>query len=370
MCAFSASLHAPELLAAVRLNPNAFRRNRKLPFVRLLSVLLSGLTASVQNELNVFAANLETKADLRREVSAQAFSKARHGFSHRVFALLNQHLLDLVEQHLKVPRWRGLRLVAADASKLQRFLKDALGRKVREAIAFALYLPGPELSLSFELYSPKMGERQMLFEHLQYLKPHDLLLLDRGYPASWLIARGIHFCMRVDALGFGPVNAFLRSGKPEALVQIAPPSKQDARDYGCPRRPHTVRLVRIVTPNGKTHVVMTSLLDSTVYPAADFTDLYHARWRIEICQPYNLCKSEVNKYHVISNGERLRLAATAIAPFRRHRPGLTKSDAKSPAPSWHSAALLAAMNEGSAAASPIRGPIPVRSTHPTGAALA
>jgi len=189
LCAFSAYLHSPELLATVRLNPNAFRRNRKLPFVRLLSVLLSGLTASVQNELHVLAANLDNRADLWRKVSAQAFSKARHGFSHRVFALLNQHLLDLVEQHLKVPRWRGLRLVAADASRLQLFLKDALGRKVREAIAFALYLPGPELSLSFELYSPKVGERQMLFEHLQYLKPNDLLLLDRGYPAGQLADR-------------------------------------------------------------------------------------------------------------------------------------------------------------------------------------
>jgi len=41
--------------------------------------------------------------------------------------------------------------------------------------------------------------------------------------------------------------------------------------------------------------------------------LYARRWGIEICQPYNLCKSEVNKYHVISNGGRLRPAATAIA---------------------------------------------------------
>jgi hypothetical protein len=28
-------------------------------------------------------------------------------------------------------------------------------------------------------------------------------------------------------------------------------------------------------------VVMTSLLDSSTYPPADFADLYHARWRIE-----------------------------------------------------------------------------------------
>jgi hypothetical protein len=285
LCSFAAYLHAPELLDAVRLKPTAFRRHRKLPFVHCLSTLLSGLAASVQNELNVFAAHLDNRAELWREVSAQAFSKARQGFSHRVFALLNQHLLAQAEQHLPFPRWRGFRLVAADASKLQLFLKDAAGRKVREAIAFLFYLPGPELTLSFELYSPTVGERQMWFEHLPHLRADDLMLLDRGYPARWVIAalhqRQRHFCMRVDDTGFAAVKAFRRSGQREALIQIAPPSKQEAKDFGVARKPTTVRLIRVVTPTGKCHVVMTSLLDASSYPAADFAGLYHARWRIE-----------------------------------------------------------------------------------------
>ena len=104
MCSFTAYLHAPELLEAVRLQPTAFRRHRKLPFARFLSTLLSGLTASVQNELNAFAAHLDSRAELWREVSAQAFSKARQGLSHRVFSLLNQHLLAQVDQYLPIPR--------------------------------------------------------------------------------------------------------------------------------------------------------------------------------------------------------------------------------------------------------------------------
>lgn len=285
MCSFVAYLHSPELLAAVRLKPTAFRRQRQLPFARLVATLLSGLTASVQNELNAFAAHLDNRAELWREVSAQAFSKARNGFSHQVFQLLNQQLLAVVEQPLPVPRWCGFRLVAADASKLQLFLKDATGRQVREAIAFLLYLPGPELSLSFELYSPSVGERQRLFEHLEHLQLNDLLLLDRGYPAAWLIAalqqRQRHFCMRVDDTGFAAVRAFRRSGQREQLVSLAPPSKQEAKDYGVPRKPLTVRLIRVVTPNGQCHVLMTSLLDPHTFPAAAFGDLYHARWRIE-----------------------------------------------------------------------------------------
>lgn len=247
--------------------------------------MLSGLTQSVQAELDRLFGTLADSPHICPKVSAQAFSKARQGIAATVFNRLNQSLLDLVETHLKSPRWRGFRVVAADASKLQLFLQDATGRKVREAIAFMLYLPGLELTLDFELYSPWVGERQMLFEHLESLRTDDLLVLDRGYPARWLIVallqRGTAFAMRVDATGFAEVRRFLRSGQAEAVVTLAPPPARDAADYGVPRQPSTVRLVRVVTPNGRVQVVMTSLLDSTAYPAADFADLYHARWRIE-----------------------------------------------------------------------------------------
>jgi hypothetical protein len=53
----------------------------------------------------------------------------------------------------------GFRVAAADASKLQLFLKDANGRKDREAVAF---MTGNEMALDFELYSPEVSERQML----------------------------------------------------------------------------------------------------------------------------------------------------------------------------------------------------------------
>jgi hypothetical protein len=278
-------LHSPELLNAVRLNLKAFIRNRKLPFPKLITLMLSGMTASVQQELDRLGGALQGSPELFNEVSAQAFSKARKSFSAKVFRLLNQKFISLVETHLPIPRWRGLRVVAADASKLQLFLKDATARKVREAIAFMRYLPGLELTLDFELYSPSVGERQMLFEHLQSLRQDDLLVLDRGYPACWLVAvllaLGIPFCIRVDDTGFAAVRQFRRSGLRQAIVTLPPPSAQDAADYGCPRQPSTVRLILVVTPNGQRHVVMTSLLDETAYPAAEFADLYHARWRIE-----------------------------------------------------------------------------------------
>jgi hypothetical protein len=246
---------------------------------------LAGFKGSVQNELNAFFAHLANQADLVREVSAQAFSKARYQFSHLAFTQLNQRLMVLVSQNLVTPRWNGLRVVAADASKMRMFLQDASRRCMREVIAFALYLPGLEVALSFQLYNATDSERQMLFEHLHHLDPHDLLVLDRGYPARWLMAyliqQDIQFCMRVDQTGFAAVKSFLRSGADLQIVTISAPSAIECAIYDCQRLPSQVRLIRVVTPNGRVHVMITSLLDDTAYPAADFAALYHSRWRIE-----------------------------------------------------------------------------------------
>jgi len=285
LASFIEYLHSSELLEQSRLKSTAFTRKRVLTFPVLLVMMLSGFKASVQNELNAFFAHLANQADLTRNVSAQAFSKARKLFSHLTFSRLNQRFIQLISEQLTLPHWNGLRVVAADASKMQLFLQDTTHRMMREAIAFALYLPGVEMTLSAELYEASIGERQMLFEHLKHLNIDDLLVLDRGYPARWLIAylcqHAIHFCMRVDKTGFDVVKKFLRSGLSEQIVTLRKPNQQDCIDYVCERTITQVRLVRIVAPNFRVYVVMTSLLDSVAYPVSDFAALYHSRWRIE-----------------------------------------------------------------------------------------
>ena len=69
--------------------------------------------------------------------------------------------------------------------------------------------------------------------------------------------------------------------KAEAIVTLRAPDAADCKDYECAATLTQVRLIRVVTPNGRIHVVITSLLDATAYPAASFADLYHSRWRIE-----------------------------------------------------------------------------------------
>lgn len=254
----------------------------------MLTFLLSGLQSAVQSELDRFFAHLGNRADSLRVVSAQAFGKARVKISALAFAQINHHLISLVEQHLVIPRWRGLRVVAADGSKVRLTLMKNGVRSVVDGVAFGLSLPGIELFLDFVLHEPVCDERQMLFEAIDegVLRSDDLLVLDRGFPSRWLVsmltARGIPFCIRCDnSGGFKAVRCFLASGLAEKGVSLPPPGASDAADYGCPRRPTAVRLIRVTTPNGKIHVLMTSLFDGERYPAAAFAALYHGRWRIE-----------------------------------------------------------------------------------------
>jgi hypothetical protein len=61
---------------------------------------------------------------------------------------------------------------------------------------------------------PEVPERQMPFEALDKLGPAYLLVLvlvlDRGYPAAWLLAclqqRGIRFCTRGDKVDVSPIS--------------------------------------------------------------------------------------------------------------------------------------------------------------------
>ena len=189
----SAHLASPEFLltARHREHPTAFTRTRKLPLPSLIALLLCGMRMSIQAELDQFFAHLRQQAQLVRNVSAQAFSQARAKLSVTAIPQLNAWLIERAQHHGFVPLWRGLRLVAADASTVRFGVRASHVKRpaLADQIAFGLFLPTAELMLAPTLYSLRdNNERQMLFEHLDLLSSGDLLLMDRGYPCCWLVS--------------------------------------------------------------------------------------------------------------------------------------------------------------------------------------
>ena len=259
---------------------------------------------SVQAELDTFFGHLRQQAQLVHEVSEQAFAQARAKLSLTAIPRLNDWLIARAEQDRFVPRWHGLRLVAADASTMRFGLRASHVKRaaLADQILFGLFLPGPDLMLAASLHNVhECGERQFLFEHLDRLSPDDLLLLDRGYVCRWLVAvlndRAIKFCMRVDnATGFTCVRTFMRSGAIEQVVMLPAPNKRDALDYECSNKPQRVRLVRNTSPSGEQRVLMTNLFDDKLFSANCFAELYHKRWGIE--EAFKRLKHRLSLEHV------------------------------------------------------------------------
>ena len=268
--------------------PNAFRRNRKLPLPALIASLLSMRNQSQQAMLDSFFASVRDTSSPVRVVSDRAFAKARDRLHSAALISLNDLVVGRADEAGLIERWCGLRVVAGDASLLMPSVRPCLLQRSAaepEQRLFALYLPGAELTLHASVHSALVGERSMLVQALDVLGPDDLLVLDRGYPAVWLVAllnaRGIRFVMRCDNdSGWSATKAFLRSSTDEAWVKLKAPSADDVRDWGCPASAPEVRLVRQTSANGQLRVLLTNL-DSQDYPCHAFAALYHQRWRIE-----------------------------------------------------------------------------------------
>jgi len=265
--------------------PNAFRRKRRLPLPALVSALLSMRAGSQQAMLDGFFGSLGDAP----AVSDRAFAKARSHLHMPALTWLNDQLIQRCEAAKLIPRWHGLRVVAGDASVLMPAVRRCpRTRNLAEPDQrlFALFLPGIELTLHASVHSADESERAMLVQALDKLGPNDVLVLDRGYPASWLvnllIERNIKFVIRCDFgdAGWSSAREFMRSGQQQASVQLSAPSAADARDWQCSRNAPTVRLVRQVAPNGNVRLLMTNIEQQTVAHEA-FGELYHQRWRIE-----------------------------------------------------------------------------------------
>ena len=287
---FSARIASAEFAQTARHPdfPNAFTRNSKLPLPALIAALLSMRNQSQQAMLDGFFASVRDTSTPVRGVTDRAFATARSHLHMPALVSLNDLVVRRADEAGLIARWQGLRVVAGDASVLMPAVRPCLLKRSAaepEQRLFALYLPGPELTLHASVHSALVGERSMLIEALDCLGPDDVLVLDRGYPAAWLvallIARRIRFVMRCDnSSGWGAAKTFRRSGQEDAWVTLNAPSADDVRDWACPAQAPEVRLVRQTAPNGQLRLLATNL-DAEHFPAALFGDLYHQRWRIE-----------------------------------------------------------------------------------------
>ena len=243
--------------------------------------MLSANQRPQQQLVDDFYASLSGSHLPLRVLSDRGFAKARQQLHLPALQRLNTELIAQADACGLVPRWCALRVVAGDGSVLSPALRRCHTTRASMAAdnrLFALFLPGAELLLHAEVSSYADSERAQLMRALDCLNSNDVLVLDRGYPANWLInalnARGINFVMRCDAMGFAAVREFVRSNAGEAVVSLGRPRMADAKRWEVSTQAPRVRLIRQISPNGQIRVLMTNVASERA-PAECFAALYH-----------------------------------------------------------------------------------------------
>lgn len=275
------------------------------------------MVRSLQGELDDFFGRLANQANLVRAVSKSAFSQARKKLNPSAFRALNGILLRQWEESIVIPRWHGFRLLAGDATTLRLpalpevidefgVHGDRWGGQTPLAQVFGLMDVTSGLLIHADMFESKAREREMLANSMAHVRADDLLLLDRGFPSYWLFAwlteRQRHFCIRVrdDVAGMKQFEPFIRSTAQEAVIRVEVPAaatrKAAAQGFEIGQRCFLIRLIRVRLPSGQTEFLATSLLDSDAFPASEFADLYHRRWRIEECFKLLKCRLAVEHF--------------------------------------------------------------------------
>lgn len=253
--------------------------------------VLTDLAQESCRALGVVAATAKSSLSVaRKKVPVEVFRKVLHQLVDHLGAVLpgtlGQHqdrrFFAVDATSLVCPRSRST-MRDLDAPQSNQWLFAHYPR----ALVVVAYDVVRRLPLEWVLLKKGTGERAAAKPLLNRLRPGDVMIMDRGYPARWLLAlfvdHGVDVVMRMTSAKAGAwpeVKRFLASGAKTAVI--------DCRlDDG---RVTTVRLIRRPALRGRPlkhqkkrdcMVILTTLLPKHGFEAADIIDLYGKRWGIE-----------------------------------------------------------------------------------------
>jgi len=273
--------------------------------------LIINFKSSIQRELDKFFKTISRSDFNIREVTKGAFTQARAKLNPWAFQRLNDVAAGTFYEGAEYYVWHSMRVLATDGTRLvlpnhpsviEEFGQQHFGPKADSprslAMASMLYDVLNQITLDAQLAPYASSERDLLMQHLDKIKPGDLLLLDRGYPCFWLLfllkAKGIEFCVRLKDNWWLKVKDFTESNEKERIVTFALPKKDKKKLADFPEMQDatiTCRLIKIDLPNGEKEILCTSLVDPGKYTYEEFDKLYHYRWNEE--EAYKLLKSRI-----------------------------------------------------------------------------
>jgi len=265
--------------------------------------------ASIQRELDKFFQALGQV----QIITAGALTHARKKLLPEVFIALNDTLVQNFYTYDSSFVKNGIqRILAVDGSRIELPETEKMvlefGRANKQpdakpqALASALFDVVNKVAIDFSLNPCCASENHIAVKHLKQVSRGDLLIFDRGYKSLWLmlatVQTGADFLIRLPSNAFKEVEYFLKSDLQEKIVMLQPgvKARKQCLSLGIEAKPLKVRLIKIILDSGETEVLISSLLDESLYPYSLFKDLYHLRWGIEEGYKTLKCTLEVESF--------------------------------------------------------------------------
>lgn len=268
------------------------------------------LRASYQREIDRFCKQLMGGEFNVRQFTKGALTQARAKLNPWAFKRLTQIAVDIFYEEAEYYTWKDLRVLAVDGSRLRlpnspdivaEFGEHGFGPNADSLASLAT------CSILFDVLNNvvidscigpyEQSETQQLLEgHIQFVQKGDVLMADRGYPSYRVmlevLARGAHFCFRMQNDWWNAVRDFNASGEKQRIEKW-PISARVKKELSTPTDQDfiTVRLIKIELENGEIEILCTSLLDEQKYEYEQFEALYHRRWGVE--EEFKLLKARV-----------------------------------------------------------------------------
>lgn len=295
------AIFSEEIISDYKMNEKDFTRKRKQPFGQVLLFMLNLLRKSMVVEIDIFLQHLNSKLDCCsvKNFTSSAFVQKRKKIKPEVFNYLSSIITEnfYLESNQNIKRFKGFRILAVDGTKITLPLtqelklfygesKNQTNTSIVQAMSSVLYDVLNHLALNSVLENIKTGERELALKHKSHWRKNDLIIYDRGYPSYDFkyehIRADIDYLIRVPKKQSKIVESFILSKKKTLIVDVFPQKKHvfSGKDYD-KTTGLKVRLIRVELPSGEIEILMTSLLDSQIYPSSMFKELYFLRWGIE-----------------------------------------------------------------------------------------
>lgn len=288
----------PDLLKHFCNRSSDFSRNRKLPFERIVLLIVKLCKKTLSVELEQFFEDI----NLQTSCSVSAFTQQRMKLNPEFYSVWNELLCCCYYHYYneEVKRWKGYRLIAADGSNVSLvktpMLKKYFGGQSNQhgtfvqAKTFYCYDVLNELAVHSRIVPSHIGELSIAYSLIDNLEEDMLMIYDRNFCCYKMVAlhlwqeKEIKFVIRAKETQ-KIISSFIKSGKISEEVLLKPTSNaiKELFKSGYIVTKNTslkVRLVRVEL-NETVEVLMTNLWEEDGHPSSEFKALYFKRWGVE-----------------------------------------------------------------------------------------